>query len=89
MTIQRLPNLRVEGLIRRVEPTRELATALASSDDLRAQADVWAAHGIWHEALTNLATRQQTAPGDISQQDWYSFLDSVGLGAIATTPVQP
>ncbi|MBT9315770.1 DUF928 domain-containing protein [Leptothoe spongobia] len=82
-------NPRVEGLIRRVEPTSELTTALENSNSVRDQAEVWADHGIWHEALTSLATLQQTAPGDRSQQDWYSFLDSVGLGAIANTPIRP
>lgn len=82
-------NPRVEGLMRRMEPTSELVTALENSDGVRAQAAIWADHGIWHEALTNLATLQQTVPGETSQQDWYSFLDSVGLGAISNTPIQP
>ncbi|MEO0432694.1 MAG: DUF928 domain-containing protein [Cyanobacteria bacterium J06656_5] len=82
-------NPRVEGLIQRIEPTRELITALDNTDNLRDQAEIWASHGIWHEALTNLANLQQTAPGDANQQDWHSFLESVGLGAIANTPIQP
>lgn len=82
-------NPRVEGLIRRIEPTSALVTALDNTDNLRDQAKIWASHGIWHEALTNLANLQQTTPSDTSQQDWHTFLESVGLNAIANTPVQP
>lgn len=82
-------NPRVEGLIRRIPTTPELATALDNTDSLRAQAEIWADHGIWYEALTSLANLQQMPLGGTRGQDWYSFLDSVGLGAIANTPIQP
>jgi hypothetical protein len=54
----------------------------------REQINLYAANGIWHDALTNLAQLRQTNPEDAAlMADWESLLKSVNLEAIATEPI--
>lgn len=82
-------NTWVEGLLRRVDPDTDLVTALKATTGLRDRANIWAQHGIWHEALTALIELRQTTPNNATiSQDWQDFLSSVELGAIANAPIQ-
>jgi hypothetical protein len=77
----------VQGSIQRVPlaPTlqRQLETAMP-----RERINLYAANGIWHDALTNLAQLRQTNPEDAALiADWESLLKSVGLEAITTEPI--
>jgi hypothetical protein len=77
----------VQGSVQRVslDPTlqRQLETAIP-----REQVALYAANGIWYDALTNLVQLRQTHPEDASLiADWKSLLESVGLQAIAQQPI--
>lgn len=77
----------VEGIVQRVEPDAALQTAIAATTSEPERVRVYANYGIWHDALTLLVELQQTSPSDPAiRRDWFSFLDSVGLGAIAQAP---
>ena len=50
----------------------------------RERVALYAAKGIWHEAVTTLAPLRQADPKDV---DWVNLLQSVGLQAIASEPI--
>jgi hypothetical protein len=80
-------NPRVEGIVRRIAPTAGLSTQLQTLTSPQEQAAIYAEHGIWHDALTMLAEQRLAAPNNTTLiTDWSHFLDSAGLGAIATAP---
>jgi Domain of Unknown Function (DUF928) len=77
----------VEGWVERVAVSPNLQVKLARSTP-EEKADLYAANGIWYDALTNLAQLRQMYPNDVAlRSDWESLLDSVGLGAIASQPI--
>lgn len=77
----------VEGWIERVAVNPNLRTKLEKATP-REKAALYAANGIWYDALTNLARLRQMHPNDVAlKADWESLLDSVGLGAIASEPI--
>ncbi len=77
----------VSGRIRRIQLEPELANRLQSSPPLE-QVRLYAASGIWHEAVAGLAVLRQTKPDDPEfVKAWQTLLQSVGLSDIATAPL--
>jgi hypothetical protein len=73
----------VEGWVQRTELPDATETALRQSSP-RDQAAIYAAEGIWQDALTTLATLRLEQPSDPTLRvDWESFLDSGGLGELS------
>lgn len=55
---------------------------------LQQQVALYAANGIWYEALTTLANLRRTNPQDAKlTSDWASLLESVGLQNIGAEPI--
>jgi hypothetical protein len=85
----------VEGFIKLIQPdsalNRQLTAATSPQERIRAYAE----HGVWHDALTELAALRlthsssatQTDLSSATQTDWTSLLNSVGMGAIANSPL--
>ena len=81
-------NPAVEGVIQRVEPDANLAIALQNTVTHRERIAAFAQNGIWHDALTELATLRRSEPNNPAiAQDWRSFLSSVGLAIIDEAPL--
>jgi hypothetical protein len=77
----------VEGWVERVAINPNLKIKLDRSTP-QEKAELYAANGIWYDALTNLAQLRQMYPNDVAlRSDWESLLDSVGLDAIASQPI--
>ena len=77
----------VQGSLQRMALDPVLERQLEAAT-LRERVDLYAANGIWYDALTNLIQLRQTNPEDASLvRDWKSFLESVGLEAIAQKPI--
>lgn len=68
------------GVIKRVEPSPDLAAKLAQAPDQDKPA-LYAQSGIWYDALESLSTQIKKSPGDDAlKQERSSLLDQVGLG---------
>ncbi|NJN85461.1 MAG: DUF928 domain-containing protein, partial [Leptolyngbyaceae cyanobacterium SL_7_1] len=78
-------NPRVDGMIKRISLEPTVVAQLNAATPLQ-QAAVYANQGIWQDALTILAHQRQLA-ADASLVAWTELLASVGLGAIAPTPM--
>ncbi|MBD2459789.1 DUF928 domain-containing protein [Oscillatoria sp. FACHB-1407] len=77
----------VRGSVQRIAPSSELEQQLSTATPLQ-QASVYAANGIWYEALTLLATLKQHNPGDSrTSTAWTELLEQADLGAIAPAPI--
>jgi hypothetical protein len=77
----------VEGWVERIAINPNLQIKLTRSTP-QEKADLYAANGIWYDALTHLAQLRQINPNDVSlKADWESLLESVGLDAIASQPI--
>ncbi|NJO40157.1 MAG: DUF928 domain-containing protein [Cyanobacteria bacterium CRU_2_1] len=77
------------GEIQRVAIDNSLETQIEQSSP-RDQAALYAANGIWYEALTTLANLRIAEPTNESiDADWHSFLESAGLADIADAPLLP
>lgn len=75
----------VEGFVKYIQPDSTLSQQLTAAASPQERVRVYASHGIWHDALTEVASlRLEDAA---LQSDWASLLDSVGLGAIANSPL--
>ncbi|WP_052128410.1 DUF928 domain-containing protein [Neosynechococcus sphagnicola] len=82
-------NAFVEGWIQRVETTPALLSQLKAAKP-RQYAAVYAATGIWDDALTTLAQLRLQRPGDPTVvNDWVTLLKSVELGHLAQEPLLP
>jgi hypothetical protein len=69
----------IEAGIWRVEPSSELVRQLAAASPM-AQVEIYAAHGLWYDAVTRLqALRQQTGSNEALDTDWQTLLNSIGL----------
>jgi hypothetical protein len=83
----RSADLYTEGWLQRVEPAPDLVAeieAAAESD----RPSIYAAAGLWHDALTAIAEQRRTNPEDeAAAASWRNLLESVGLGAIADEPL--
>lgn len=79
----------IEAWVQRVKPGTTLSQRLSSTKGLD-QVMLYASSGIWHEALSVLATlrrNQPEAPELVSA--WQELLQSAGLGAgVTTAPLQ-
>jgi Domain of Unknown Function (DUF928) len=76
----------VKGAVQRVAPNAELQH-LTSATPLD-QASLYAANGIWYDALTILATLRQANPNDLQvNHAWNDLLQQVELGSIAPSPL--
>lgn len=77
----------VEGWVQRVTPSPTLESQLAAATPQQ-QVALYAANGIWHEALTSLAKLRQVNPEDTAlTTDWAELLQSAGLGELASAPM--
>jgi hypothetical protein len=78
----------VEGNIQRVKLNPSLEQQLQETTDQRQKIAIYAAHGIWFDALTMLAQLRFANSHDGSlAADWQSLLQSGGLGNIAAFPL--
>lgn len=80
-------NPTVEGSLQRIAAQPALSDALATQDT-PSQIRALAHHGIWHDALHELALlyRDDSSNAEI-QSHWFTLLDSVGLERIAQAPL--
>ena len=79
----------VEGWVQRVELSSILARQLEAATQLK-RFNIYAANGIWYEALTTLVELRLAAPKDATlNASWDTFLQSAGLGDIASKPIEP
>ena len=70
-------NVYVEGWIERTAPPAALPQQLSEADG-RGQAALYAANGIWQDALTIVANRYRSSPNDpTARADWLSLLASI------------
>jgi hypothetical protein len=78
------------GAIQRVAATPELTAQLAQASTPEAKARVYAANGIWFDALNLLAEQKINKPEDDAiATAWNSLLQSVELSDIADKPLIP
>ncbi len=77
----------VDGFIQRIAPPETLATQLQQSTP-RDRAALYAANGIWHDALDTLAQLRTANPQDAKlTTDWENLFKAIGLNAIAKEPI--
>jgi hypothetical protein len=78
----------VNGLVRRVE--RPYLKKQLESVTLQKRLILYAAEGIWYDALTGLAELRRTYPqSDKLKDNWASLLQSVGLKDLTSQPLVP
>ena len=75
----------VDGWVKRVEPTREMA-ALAGESAI-AEIEVLGSNGIWYDTAAKLAALRAAQGDEAISQHWYELLESVGLAQLAVAPV--
>ncbi|MCP2726881.1 DUF928 domain-containing protein [Limnofasciculus baicalensis] len=77
----------VAGWIQRVAPKSELQHQLNTVLPQQ-QPAIYAANGIWYEALASLAKLRCSHPNDVTfTSNWESLLEQVGLSEIAKKPL--
>ena len=77
----------VEGWVQRTQLDQGLSDRLTHAT-LQQRTALYAANGIWYDALTTLAELKLAQPEDRAiAQDWADLLKSVGLGNLATQPL--
>jgi hypothetical protein len=85
--VDRSANSDVVGWIKRIEPNSELKHKLETAV-VQEKPAIYAANGIWYEALSSLAKLRCSAPNNVTlASDWQSLLQQVGLPEIATKPL--
>lgn len=78
----------VKGWVRRVALNSTLKSQLKAATP-RERIDLYAANGIWHDALTTLASLRRTNPGDATLvASWEKLLHSADLQDIVNEPLQ-
>ncbi len=82
---QRSQDIVVEGWMRPSEIDLTTKKQLAEADIIE-RAELYHQQGLWHDALSVLATRKHTYAGAAK---WSELLDSVGLGELASEPFVP
>lgn len=81
-------NPTVDGWVLRIEPDAALSQDLAQATSPQERIAAYASHGVWQDALTQLALLRQADPENPALlAAWHELLDSVGLGAIADAPL--
>ncbi|HIK31228.1 MAG TPA: DUF928 domain-containing protein [Oscillatoriales cyanobacterium M59_W2019_021] len=77
----------VRGWVERITLESELQGELETATP-REQIALFAANGIWYDAIANLAALRHSQPEDTELlADWNSLLESVGLQEIASEPI--
>ncbi|MEM8504253.1 MAG: DUF928 domain-containing protein [Cyanobacteria bacterium P01_D01_bin.1] len=76
----------VEGWVRRVAPSSELAIALSKEDHISRIAAL-GANGIWYDTAAQLASLQKDQGDEALSAHWFELLESVGLANIAAVPI--
>lgn len=84
----RREDIAIDGVVERVvlDPTvsNQLQTAKSDRDRL----SIYAANGLWYDALTTLARLYQSQPQDKNlKADWFDLLKSVGLENLTQKPI--
>jgi Domain of Unknown Function (DUF928) len=78
----------VDGWVKRIAPTPELAKALAEGDAL-ADATALGKMGVWYDCVATLANLRQSQPNSEKlTKNWSELLSSVGLAEIKAAPLQ-
>lgn len=81
----------VDGWVRRIEPSRELASSLELSgsnpDDAIAQIEALGANGVWYDTASRLAALAKVSDDETIAAHWQELLESVGLAEIAAAPI--
>lgn len=81
-------NPMVSGIVKRIELDGILSSQLTAAQSPYEQVSFYAEHGIWQDAITTLIELRQRQPSSDTVADhWLSFLESVGLAAIANAPI--
>ncbi len=77
-----------QGWLQRVDPTPELAQALSIADPAE-QSRLYAAQGLWYEALHQVAVPQADDPVDEAARaaTWAGLLEAGGLGDFVHQPL--
>ncbi|NES22591.1 MAG: DUF928 domain-containing protein [Symploca sp. SIO3E6] len=86
---ERSQDIVIGGAVRRVELEAEFKNQLmvASPEE---QVQLYAAAGIWHDALSTLFQLRRDQPTDLKlAADWEKLLQAVELGDIAQEPIEP
>jgi hypothetical protein len=79
----------VNGTLEQSSPTPELQAQLARADALE-QAKLYAANGIWYDALTVLAQQYQSQPSsDRLSTAWADLLQQAELDNLSSKPFSP
>ena len=77
----------VDGWVQRTPLTPSLSTQLQTASPSQRVA-LYAANGIWYDALTSLAQLRSANPKDaLLLRDWVNLLRSVGLEELASKPI--
>ncbi|HZG39470.1 MAG TPA: DUF928 domain-containing protein [Nodosilinea sp.] len=79
----------VNGTLQPVLLAPGLRAQLAAANGLQ-QAQIYAANGLWHDALNTLATYQQARPANAQAASaWVNLLRQAGFEALASEPFSP
>ncbi|MEL6553980.1 MAG: DUF928 domain-containing protein [Cyanobacteria bacterium J06621_11] len=76
----------VDGWVKRISPSTELASRLELGEGLADVAQL-GANGIWYDTVAQLARLNEAEASDEMAGHWYELLESVGLAEIAAAPV--
>lgn len=80
-------NPRVQGSIKRLPPSQQLASNLARAS-MRGRVELYAEAGYWYDSLKTLADLRATNPKDPNLiNDWNDLLESAGLIKVAQEPL--
>lgn len=83
----RAEDLDINGSIQRVNLSADLVTKLEKAS-MRDRVNIYLQEGIWHDALTTLASLRRDNPKDSAlAKDWANMLKQVDLNDIAEEPI--
>ncbi|WP_421655075.1 DUF928 domain-containing protein [Leptothermofonsia sp. ETS-13] len=78
----------VEGVVQRIQPSKELVSQLKKAPTAYSRATIYASSGVWQDAIATLAQQRCTNPKDSSSlTSWFTLLQSVQLQEFATEPL--
>ncbi len=87
--VQPTESVFVNGTLQSVAADPALQTQLATASGLE-QAQLYAASGIWHDALNTLATHKQAQPANAqTAAAWVDLLQQAGFEDLASEPFSP
>jgi Domain of Unknown Function (DUF928) len=81
-------DMMTEGWVERVTPSPQLQAKLSGKSPAE-QASLYAAEGIWYDAVQILADLRRTQPTLATQVNWQNLLQSVELNSLVTEPILP